>query len=316
MINMDRFTSDSFGQYTSNNISGSDGMRTSNRTRNNNSAGDSDGLEWSESAGNWSSVVVSDLNFSYTQDSPTIIENLNFAFPKGKITVVTGESGRGKSTLLFLLGLFLKPNSGSILIDNQETTEYDDSQKSLIRSNKIGFAFQDAILDPYRTVIESVLEPTLYRVESNRKINKEHDGNYTYQVENTKTISPLENATDIVSSKTINNSHSVIKSYQEIQERNFERAIELLKRLKVEVELNTRTLKISGGEASRVSLARALMNDPSIILADEPTGNLDSYNADIILATLNEEASKDKTVIIVSHDSRVVSIADEVLNLL
>ena len=90
------------------------------------------------------------------------------------------------------------------------------------------------------------------------------------------------------------------------------RADELLKELKIHHRKNHKPAKLSGGEQQRVAIARALANDPEIILADEPTGNLDSETGREIIQLLKNLAhTKNKTVIVVTHDERISEIANE-----
>ncbi|HEB13868.1 MAG TPA: ABC transporter ATP-binding protein [candidate division WWE3 bacterium] len=96
-----------------------------------------------------------------------------------------------------------------------------------------------------------------------------------------------------------------------------ERARYLLNQVGLEERIYHRPFQLSGGEQQRVAIARALINDPKIILADEPTGNLDSKTGDEIiklLTTLNKE--KDVTLISVTHDERIAKIADRTVNIL
>jgi putative ABC transport system ATP-binding protein len=93
-----------------------------------------------------------------------------------------------------------------------------------------------------------------------------------------------------------------------------ERAIELLTRFGLEKRLGFRPDQLSGGEKQRVAIARALANDPSVILADEPTANLDSGHGREIARVLRQLAAEDgRSVVIVSHDQRLKEIADRVL---
>lgn len=91
-------------------------------------------------------------------------------------------------------------------------------------------------------------------------------------------------------------------------------ALELLKKVGLEPRINHFPKEMSGGEQQRVCLARALANNPEIILADEPTGNLDEENEKIIFEEL-KKLSKDKCIIVVSHSSEVKKYADVVLNM-
>lgn len=91
------------------------------------------------------------------------------------------------------------------------------------------------------------------------------------------------------------------------------RGIELLERMGIDRRLQgSRPNKISGGEKQRVAIARALANDPEIILADEPTGNLDTATGDKVIEILVELARRDgKCVLIVTHDESVPEVADQ-----
>ena len=90
-------------------------------------------------------------------------------------------------------------------------------------------------------------------------------------------------------------------------------AYSMLKKVDLQKRENHYPKELSGGEAQRVAIARALANNPNIILADEPTGALDSENAVNILNILKDLSKQNKCVIIVSHDDRVKNYADKVL---
>ena len=94
-------------------------------------------------------------------------------------------------------------------------------------------------------------------------------------------------------------------------------ALELLKKVGLsEEEANRRVLKISGGQQQRVAIARAIAYEPSIVIADEPTGNLDPENQDAIMEIFKSIAhNDDKCVIIVTHSQDVAKQADEVFEL-
>lgn len=94
-----------------------------------------------------------------------------------------------------------------------------------------------------------------------------------------------------------------------------ERALHLLKRLGLEERITHFPKELSGGEKQRVAIARALANDPKIILADEPTGNLDEENEKKILEILKKQSQEGKCVIVVSHSNEIKKYADELLTI-
>ena len=209
-----------------------------------------------------SSVLgVEDLSFSYRPGGEVIITDLTHDFAGGKVTAITGPSGRGKSTLLYLLGLLLTPRGGRVLLDGRDIETLGDTERSRLRAQRIGFVFQDAELASERTILDGVLEPTIYA--GFRR-------------------------TDYLP-----------------------RAQELMTRFGVAHRADHRPGQVSGGQAQRVALCRALITRPDILLADEPTGNLDRENARMVLDTLTAAARDDNcTVIIATHDPHVLAVAD------
>jgi len=211
-------------------------------------------------------VGLTGLSFGYRRGEP-IIENLDHTFPPRLVAGVTGASGRGKSTLLYLIGLLLTPWRGRIDIDEvARASELGDVERSRLRAQRIGFVFQDAVLDPSRTVLDNVIEGSIYAGLSRSEAR--------------------------------------------------ERGLELLERCGVLLRTNHRPGEVSGGQAQRVALCRALLNRPTLILADEPTGNLDATSASVVIEAMTTAAHTDgATVIIASHDPRVVAACDSVLEL-
>jgi len=84
------------------------------------------------------------------------------------------------------------------------------------------------------------------------------------------------------------------------------RVYHVLKQMGMEHKLNSTPLRLSGGEQQRVALARALVNEPKIILADEPTGNLDEESKEIVLSILREANVRGSTVVVATHDRRLI----------
>ncbi len=94
-----------------------------------------------------------------------------------------------------------------------------------------------------------------------------------------------------------------------------ERAVSLLKEVGLEDKLFSLPTKLSGGEKQRVAIARALANNPKLILADEPTGNLDSKNGKMVMELLKSFNRKGVTLIVVTHDPEVASMAERIVHI-
>ncbi len=199
-------------------------------------------------------LAVTDLSYAYPGRDP-LFAGWAADFPAGSITAITGPSGRGKSTLLYLLGLMLQPTAGSITVHGEAVNDLSDAERSRLRAFQFGFVFQDAALDSTRSVLDNVIETALYRNEDQAAAR--------------------------------------------------ERGSALLERFGVNVPTDARPGQVSGGQAQRIALCRALLNDPSIVLADEPTGNLDPESSMVVLHALRDHAEAGNTVVVVTHERAV-----------
>lgn len=198
-------------------------------------------------------IAAEALGFSYPGGAPVITEFTRQFLPR-TITVITGASGSGKSTLLYLLGLMLTPRSGGITWDGRNVAQLSDAERSAIRAREIGFVFQDAMLDPSRSIFDNVIEGSLYAGL------------------------PFGDAA--------------------------RRTHFLLQHFGVSERVDRRPGEISGGQAQRVALCRALVKSPALLLADEPSGNLDEENADLVWRALEDAAADGTAVIVATHDPR------------
>lgn len=183
-----------------------------------------------------------------------LIRGIDVAVAKGEFVAVTGPSGSGKSSLLYLLGLLDRPTSGAVLIDGRDTSGLAGSELDRLRLERLGFVFQFHFLLPEFTTLDNVLIPM-------RKLGR-------------------------LDSRAMR-----------------ARARMLLERLNLGEAAGKYPEQLSGGMRQRVAIARALANDPAILLADEPTGNLDTANAAIVFDIFDQLVSSDRrTVIVVTHD--------------
>lgn len=209
-------------------------------------------------------VSAQGLTFGYDAARP-LFRDWHAQFPAGTMTGVLGRSGRGKSTLLYLLGLMLRPQSGSVVVDGVALSGLSDRDRARYRAEYYGFVFQDAALDPTRSVMDNIVESALYRRESRSTA--------------------------------------------------IHRARALLAEFEIDVQEDQRPGQVSGGQAQRIALCRALLGRPRIILADEPTGNLDPRSADVVLTALRAAVTEGAVAIVVTHSPEVADLCDRVVEL-
>ncbi|NQX18033.1 ABC transporter ATP-binding protein [Rathayibacter sp. VKM Ac-2857] len=209
-------------------------------------------------------ITAESIDFSYRR-GPRVLSDFSAVVMPSEMVAITGPSGRGKSTLLYVLGLMATPESGRIRIDGIDVSGLSDRSRAEYRAENIGFVFQDAALDPTRTVLDNIVETSLYQGRRNKAVELTAHG--------------------------------------------------LMERFGVALRASARPHQVSGGQAQRIALCRALINDPTIILADEPTGNLDPDSAAVVVDALRERARSGSCVIVVTHDETVVASCDRRISL-
>jgi putative ABC transport system ATP-binding protein len=204
------------------------------------------------------------------------LRGIDFSAEAGEFVSVMGPSGSGKSTLMNILGCLDKPSEGTYSLDSIETTEAKDSDTfALIRNRKIGFVFQAFNLLPRTTALENVELPLFY----NRKRGPEKD-----------------------------------LRFRRAHQRK-ERAAEVLREVGLGERLNHMPSQLSGGQQQRVAIARAMVNDPAFILADEPTGNLDTEMTLEIMSLFQNLNERGKTIVMVTHEPDLAAYTKRVITL-
>jgi lipoprotein-releasing system ATP-binding protein len=193
----------------------------------------------------------------------TLVRGISLDIPDGKFSAITGPSGSGKSSLLYLLGLLDRPTTGTLQIDGIETTRMNDDDLAELRLEKMGFIFQFHFLLPEFTALENVMMPM-------QRLGK------------------------------------LSQSQQK------ERASALLESVGLKEQINKLPRQMSGGQCQRVAIARSMANDPILIMADEPTGNLDTVSSATVQEILRDIAHQPgRAVVAVTHDMEFAKIADK-----
>ncbi len=214
------------------------------------------------------SIELVDLVKQYRQGAATVtaLAGVSLSIETGEFVSIVGRSGSGKTSLLDVAGLLLRPTSGTVMIDGTDTARLSEGRRADLRSRRIGFVFQEYNLLPALTVTENVLLASRYaggdRSEARRN------------------------------------------------------AARLLELVGLGDRLNHRPDELSGGQQQRVAIARALVNRPALVLADEPTGAVDSQTSDELLSlmrTLNREEGV--TFVIVTHDLELAAHTDRIVRL-
>ena len=238
------------------------------------------------------------------------VKGVSFSIEKGEFAAISGPSGSGKSTILNMVGLIDLPTSGKIIIDgvdvydgfNLENTELDagrlnnynekqnkkikttvpnklDKRITGLRRSKLGFIFQTFNLIPVLNVYENIEFPLL--LESKDK----------------KLACPVDSFTKKQKEEWIHY---------------------LMEKTGLTDWEKHKPSELSGGQRQRVAIARALVTKAPVILADEPTANLDSVNSSAILSLmkdLNRDPELQTTFIFSTHDSRIVEMCDHVVHI-
>ncbi|WP_089680698.1 ABC transporter ATP-binding protein [Catalinimonas alkaloidigena] len=195
-----------------------------------------------------------------------VLKGIDLHIQEKEIVAIVGASGAGKSTLLHILGTLDTPDSGEVMLKNQNVTQLRERALARFRNEHIGFIFQFHNLLPEFTALENVCIPGYLGKRNPAQVTK--------------------------------------------------RAQELLSILNLSHRVNHKPSEMSGGEQQRTAVARALINAPSIIFADEPSGNLDSRNAEELhrlFFRLRDELGQ--TFVIVTHNKELAEMSDRTLEM-
>jgi len=199
-------------------------------------------------------LIMKDIAKVYRTDTVEThaLRQFSLTVGEGEFVSVTGPSGSGKTTFLNIAGLLEEYSSGTYELDGKDVSGLNDSERSRLRNEKIGFIFQSFNLIPELDVFDNVDVPLRYRGFDSAE-----------------------------------------------RKRRIDRVLDV-------VGLGSRPKhlpsQLSGGQQQRVAIARALAGEPRFLLADEPTGNLDSNMAESVMDLLTEINDQGTTIIMVTHE--------------
>jgi putative ABC transport system ATP-binding protein len=211
-------------------------------------------------------IELHNVHKRYGAASPVdALRDVTLAIDDGELVSIVGPSGSGKTTLLHVMGALLRPTSGTVRIAGTTTSSLSDQALSSLRAHRLGFVFQDYVLNDGATALENVADGLLYCGVSR---------------------------------------HERVRF-----------AREELERVGLAARATHMPTELSGGERQRVAIARALIGSPMLVLADEPTGNLDSRTGEAILELLGALNADGVTIAVITHDLDVAATAPRTIEL-
>ncbi|MFV0288588.1 MAG: ATP-binding cassette domain-containing protein, partial [Mycoplasmatales bacterium] len=189
-----------------------------------------------------------------------IIKDFSFEINAGEMVAISGPSGKGKSSLLYTIGMLHNDYKGKFTILGNVNPKIDSKIGNKLLKEDISFVFQNYALIDNKTVRQN------------------------------------------------------LKIAQKISKNNID-IVEALKTVGLSDKIDAKIVELSGGEQQRVALARVLIKDSKIILADEPTGSLDENNRNMVLKIFALLQKRNITILIVTHDNYIKGICDRVIEL-
>jgi len=196
----------------------------------------------------------------------TALDDVSFRIPDGASVAIVGKSGSGKSTLMHAMSGLDRPESGEIIIDDENILTLKQKAVDAFRSEKMSFIFQSFFVQGNESCYNNVSLPLeIARVPIKQRKRK---------------------------------------------------VMNALKAVGLEDKIKSRARDLSGGQKQRLAIARAIVNEPEIIIADEPTGNLDPVNTYEVVQILKKINDLGTTVILTTHNRGVIeSIGKRVITL-
>lgn len=201
-----------------------------------------------------------------TDDVETVALNqVNIEIKKGEFVAIMGPSGCGKSTLLSIVGMLDKASSGQYIFDDEDISDYSESQLAAIRKHNIGFIFQSFNLIDELNVEENIELALLY--------------------------------------------HNIAPKTRK------EKVLAVMDKVGIAHRAKHMPSQLSGGQQQRVAVARAVVGNQAMILADEPTGNLDSAHGQEVMEMLQGLNEEGTTIVMVTHSPAHADYAHRTINL-
>ncbi len=220
-------------------------------------------------------------SFRDGDQNQVVLDGLDLEAKPGELVAVVGPSGSGKSTLLYIVGGLDADFEGEAVVAGRSLRALSGRERAAFRNAAIGFVFQSFNLLPSLSALENVMLPGLFAHSA-----REEPPPYGGEGGRPKRLSALRAD-----------------------------ALAALERVGLQGKERKLPARLSGGERQRVAIARALLTRPAVLLADEPTGNLDAVSGASVIALFEEMTRSGMTVLVVTHEERMSQVATRVLHL-
>ena len=251
--------------------------------------------------------MITTSNITKSFGSLQVLKGIDLHIDRGEVVSIVGPSGAGKTTLLQIIGTLDRPDSGTVCVNGIDTTTLSQKALADFRNRHLGFVFQFHQLLPEFTALENIMIPAYIAKASQKKLadfRNRHIG-FVFQFHQLlPEFTAIENIMIPAYIAGTNNKEAR------------RRAAELLDFMGLCDRATHKPNELSGGEKQRVAVARALVNNPAVILADEPSGSLDSKNKTELHQLFFDLRDRfGQTFVIVTHDEQLATLTDRTIHL-